>query len=760
MPEREHDLLEALDAIDPSRLDYGSWVQVGMALKDAGHPVSVWESWSRRDSERHHEGECIKKWPSFRGSLTPITGGTIVTLARDQGWRPAEQEGYELAWEDVIGPHDEQVVIRDVAWVESEEIHEPEGRAWNPVRELTTYLETLFEANENVGYVAQPWERDGRYIPTKGNWDRSAGELIQALGKCKGDIGAVIGDVTPEAGAWIRFNPLDGAGIKNDNVTEFRYALVESDSMDVDKQFAIIKQLELPCAIVVHSGNQSVHAIVRVEAANYDEYRKRVDYLYAVCKRNGLAVDAQNKNPSRLSRMPGIVRAGRKQFIVAKNIGKENWGEWEAWIEAETDVLPVDVTDFSDEWNEKIVPQSEIIAGMIGESEKMMLSGPSKAGKSIALLEMCAAIAEGAEWMGQRCKQGHVLYVNLELKRDSRIRRLKEVYQARGYGKGNLGNIHSLDLRGLSAPLEQLAPKIVRQAAKHNPVAIIIDPIYKVMTGDENSAEHVARFCNHLDSLSRTLNCSIIYCHHYSKGQQGQKASMDRASGSGVFSRDVDALIAMTELEVTESTREAYFNDLGCRHMAAFLDAHARKDWRDEVSQDAQVVEKAFRSACVEILGHGDEMNALIAEMDEIEASVSNITAWRLESTLRDFAPHRPINIWYRYPVHEVDEVGILADAEIKDTVRDLQRKGSKRAAKRAATEREKKATKLVHAVNNANAGEDPTSAQVMEYMGLDPSSKGDRDKLSRVLKDHDGYARIRDEATNEWTIVTRERPF
>ncbi len=45
-------------------------------------------------------------------------------------------------------------------------------------------------------------------------WDRTAGQLIEALTHCGGDIGAVVGDYDPEAGAWIRFNPLDGQGCK------------------------------------------------------------------------------------------------------------------------------------------------------------------------------------------------------------------------------------------------------------------------------------------------------------------------------------------------------------------------------------------------------------------------------------------------------------------------------------------------------------------------------------------------------------------
>ena len=42
----------------------------------------------------------------------------------------------------------------------------------------------------------------------------TAGELIQLLQECNGDIGGVLGDYHEEAGAWVRFNPMDGKGAK------------------------------------------------------------------------------------------------------------------------------------------------------------------------------------------------------------------------------------------------------------------------------------------------------------------------------------------------------------------------------------------------------------------------------------------------------------------------------------------------------------------------------------------------------------------
>ena len=71
----------------------------------------------------------------------------------------------------------------------------------------------------------------------------------------------------------------------------------------------------------------------------------------------------------------------------------------------------------------------------------MLLAGPSKAGKSFALIEMCIAIAEGRKWFNWQCAKGKVLYVNLELDRASCLHRFKDVYTRLGWDAKNLSNI-------------------------------------------------------------------------------------------------------------------------------------------------------------------------------------------------------------------------------------------------------------------------------------------------------------------------------
>ena len=54
---------------------------------------------------------------------------------------------------------------------------------------------------------------------------------------------------------------------------------------------------------------------ILVDARDSEEYRKRVQYLYDFLNKNGLKVDINNRNPSRLSRTK---RPYDEKFIIEK----------------------------------------------------------------------------------------------------------------------------------------------------------------------------------------------------------------------------------------------------------------------------------------------------------------------------------------------------------------------------------------------------------------------------------------------------------
>ena len=714
--EHENELKEALDFISPASLTYEEWTMVGMGLKEAGLPVTVWEAWSARDGGRYHKGECAKKWESFHGSAKPVTESSIFQLAYSHGWSgPA---GHALDWGDELsagpGAQTEGRVV-DPRWVEAHELDLP--AEWHPAEQIKRYLQALFEPEEYVAYVTESYRKeDGRFAPNGCSCQLTAGQLIMELDHYGDDIGAALGDYNPEAGAWICFNPMDGGGRRNENVTDFRYALVECDNMELGKQQAIIRQLELPCAALVYSGGKSVHAIVRVDAPDYAEYRRRVDYLYAACQKNGLTIDQQNRNPSRLSRMPGILRGEKRQALLETNIGKSCWDEWVDWLEAETDELP-ETESLADDW-ESLPPLADaLITGVLRKGHKMLLAGPSKAGKSFALIELCIAIAEGRPWLGRfSCAQGKVLYINLELDRASCLHRFKDVYTALGLPPQNLRNIDIWNLRGASVPMDKLAPKLIRRAQKKGYTAVILDPIYKVITGDENSADQMAKFCNQFDLVCRALDCAVIYCHHHSKGAQGGKRSMDRASGSGVFARDPDAMLDMTELTPTDAIREQLRSKAACRVMKAMLD---KRGHGDAYGPDDVLSRSRMLTIAKEHLGMAD-LRAIDAEISAAQKQADGMTAWRIEGTLREFARFDPVNLWFDYPVHKPDS-GLLEDLQPDSDFKTL---GSRGAAKRwgdkTKVTKDKKA-ELDTAFEACMMDGEVTVYALAEYMDLKP---------------------------------------
>lgn len=719
----DYNLTEILEYIDPSTCSYQEWINVGMALKHEGYTVSDWDMWSMKDVNRYHSGECAKKWATFQGSSAPVTAGTIIQMAKENGYH-YENVSAELDWDSEIGSKDELVVV-DRNWLERSEIHIPEQ--WNPTEQIITYLETLFEPDENVGYVTESWEHDGKFLPSKGCYDRTAGQLIKELYQCKGDIGSVLGDYNSEVGAWIRFNPLDGKGVKNENVTEFRYALVESDTMDISAQKAIITELELPVAALVYSGKKSLHAIVKIDASTYEEYKKRVDYLYNVCNKNGLKFDIQNRNPSRLSRMPGVMRNDKKQYLLDTNIGKENWNEWREWIESVNDDLP-DPESMADVWDNLPELAPPLIDGVLRQGHKMLIAGPSKAGKSYALIELCCAIAEGKKWLEWNCTQGKIMYVNLELDRASCLHRFKDVYTALGIAPDNLSNIDIWNLRGRSVPMDKLAPKLIRRASKKNYIAIIIDPIYKVITGDENSADQMAHFCNQFDKVCTELGCAVIYCHHHSKGAQGGKRSMDRASGSGVFARDPDALIDLVELELNDDILKQEKNKAVCKVCEGWL---YKYDKLYHASQDDLCSETQMLALCREYL-ENDAYECVIEDVGKARKTVESRSAWRIEGTLREFPKFAPVNLWFKYPVHNIDNIGVLKDIAVDDGMPTWKKNFSK---KKTDAERKNERKNSLETAFEACGIDDKVTVKAMaEYMGVTEKTVRNR------LKEHGGF--------------------
>lgn len=174
-----------------------------------------------------------------------------------------------------------------------------------------------------------------------------------------------------------------------------------------------------------------------------------------------------------------------------------------------------------------------------------------QAAKTFLLLELCIAISKGVEWLGFNCSKGKVLYLNLEIRDSLCVHRICDICDALNITDIPSGSFGVWHLRGYDVQLEAFVPELITEARQGRYDAIVIDPIYKITAGDENSAADMGRFCRELDRICQETNCAVIFAHHHSKGSQTGKRSVDRSSGSGVFGRDPDAILDLIELDTT-----------------------------------------------------------------------------------------------------------------------------------------------------------------------------------------------------------------
>ncbi|MBR4687076.1 MAG: AAA family ATPase [Bacteroidales bacterium] len=565
----------ALSTLYASDYGYEDWKNIGIAFKAAGGELSDWLAWCSIDASRYDEKVAAQLFNSVSPD-GPITANSL--------WKRAWEAGWE--WHERF---DKLPKVRRV----------PKPREFTSADEQAiAQLTAMFEPGEHVNIVTRASKnKHGKWVPSGYGRQYVCAALCDAIRE-RG-LEAALGGYNHEAGAWLRVNPTDGRGIDDANVTAHRNALVESDDMPLKDQERMFFEMNLPMACVTNSGGKSLHAVVRVDADGPNHFKDRVRYLHGECEKSGLIIDKANKNPGRLTRLAGVMRGGNEQTLMHVGKGARDFATWmaqenSAKLVYDYGIEPMDMENVP-------VLDEVLIDGVMRRGDKMCVAGPSKAYKSFALIQLAIAVACGTRWLGWQCKQGRVLYINCELRGESFRKRVWEVAgKMRGADRQTIAaNMDVWNMRGRTQPLRTGKEHIIEQAESRGYDVIVLDPVYKLFAGDENSAEEVSAFMLLIDELSSRTRASVAYCHHHSKGAKGGVSAQDRFSGSGVFARDCDELVDISPLDL----------------------------------KDRSIAEFGFEPTA---------------------------TAWRVETVIRDFAPKPPLDVVFEYPLHHVDETGYL----------------------------------------------------------------------------------------------------
>lgn len=189
-------------------------------------------------------------------------------------------------------------------------------------------LEALFSASDIICFNTHFHKSDeGKWLPNGKPEFHNAYKLIEKLRNAN-SIEEVFPEYNSQAGILFCVNPMKVGRRLNENVTSFRNALIEYDDISKEEQIERLLDSGLPILSMTDSGNKSVHAIVRVDASNAKDYKRKVVELHGALEaKYGSPCDSANKNPSRLTRLAGATRGMNTQQLLYTEVNADSYLE-------------------------------------------------------------------------------------------------------------------------------------------------------------------------------------------------------------------------------------------------------------------------------------------------------------------------------------------------------------------------------------------------------------------------------------------------
>lgn len=525
---------DALLSMDPPR-DYDTWKDVSISYKAAGGDEGTYLTWCKRDPEKYDK-ETARKLFEHVEQDGRITAGTLFWHARQHGWtggRVSERTAHPTSSKAPDLPR-----ISDLT----------------PIQQAVAQLKALFEPGEHVNLsVRARWdERRRKWQPADGGACYERDELIGLL-QSEG-FGGVLEGYQPEAGIWVCQNPTDGTGRGKGKAAAYRHALIESDEIPVAEQLRIMRELDLPVASVTLSGDKSAHALVHVDAEGPEHYAERVGTLHEICDAAGLHVDAANKDVSRLTRLAGAQRGNARQSLVCTNAGAKDFHGW-----AESHRIKPEAADeqtAAERFERLFAPLPAtrqelppvLIENTFRKQAVMLIGAAPKVGKTFLAAQLTVGFATGTAVLGfglAKCER--ILVVNSEMNQaeyDNRIIDAALSDETAAEVAKHVRVAHTDDSPELT--VKEIA-EIVCESG-YRPDVVIIDPIYPLFVGDENSNADAKTTLAYLKIIASRTGAGVIYMHHFSKGPQDLKEARDRVSGAGTLGRNYAAMWSLTEL--------------------------------------------------------------------------------------------------------------------------------------------------------------------------------------------------------------------
>lgn len=199
------------------------------------------------------------------------------------------------------------------------------------------------------------------------------------------------------------------------------------------------------------------------------------------------------------------------------------------------------------------------------------------------------------------------------------------------------------------------------------------------------------------------------------------------------FARDPDAMLDLIELEIDDNLIKYQENKAECAIYYKYLKRFV-SDIDEEVSQDDLESSNNMEKIAENKLSK-NTLSLARAEFQEERKSIKTRSAWRIEGTLREFPRFSPINCWFNYPIHQIDDTGVLSDIDSSQMNSKNSNYKKNFGNKKSAKEQKKEQKNSFETAFSAVQENGKTSIQnLADYLGLTEKT------IRRRIKEYDNF--------------------
>ena len=523
-----HDTAKAIDALHsiPPDLPRDEWVRVGMAAHAAGLDFDTFDAWSA-GAGNYDAAASRDVWKSIKPGKG-IGPGTLYRVGAEHGWRMGEGKPQQRPMQ---APRKAAEQPRKPAPGMSP------AEVWNRC-EAATAAHGYITAKAAAGVPLAGLRVVPAGDPLRIQGQSMAGALVVPA---YGPQGLQSLQLIPPPGAGKKMNlpgaPMAGASFTVGKVVPGGVVHV---CEGIGQAWACWQATGHPAVACFGWGNVGKVA----EALRQRDAAARLILCPDTGKEESAAEIAQALQCA-VAYMPH----GEAQNFDANDLAQRDGfdvlaGLLEDAREPAPPGLPLSVA-FADELPETFTPPDELVEGVLTAGDGSVLYGDSNSGKTFFVIDMAAAVARGAQWMGRNTEPGLVVYLAAESPASVRGR-LQAYQRHHGVRVPNFAIVQSpIDLFDGDADTEAVIA-VVRQLERQRgqKVRLIVgDTLARLSAGaNENAGQDMGLVVRRFDRIRTACNAHFLLIHH------SGKAAANGARGWSGIRAAVD-----TEIEVTDS---------------------------------------------------------------------------------------------------------------------------------------------------------------------------------------------------------------